>query len=591
MLTVVAGEGETSRMAAGYRAETQQPSGSYLPRHSPILNLSPNLSPESQPDSSSPVFELLDSNRRRTVQDIYGSLSHLTQDLVNLVNEEEAKSADAPAKKKRKMMVGDGANAMVSRHPTSRPRSHRRHRREGYSSLHNRHSSSAQPNADHPALPQTLYPEPARVPPISGPVLGEAVHRLNGVEANFASNRHDHQTVRQPRPFLIDLSNPSAENASQANAIQWQRMRAAVGGHPAYSSYNPAVISVGGVPCPPILAHSLPVSTQAHRSGVYRPGVDLNVNHGASTRESVMAQLRASIPNPPVLSTHRPHHQQPLTQQHPQAPHPQSGRRHENILPAHQPRLYTGHQSHPYAHHPRVSSEPGASAQRIHEMQCPAAFMNRPTAASLLVPDMSNPQQPTSAAPTLNPLNQLNSHMLRAGGPASGPAAMHPYARHLSQRLANRAMPLQLPIDSDPQLNYVQYPSFIIQLWSMFSNQGAASPYRMDLTDDITEIENYEALLNLAERLGEAKPKGLHKTEIEHLISYKYNPDVKRDSTKDQSSCVVCMCDFEEKQTLRVLPCSHEFHSKCVDKWLKSNRTCPICRSDASQRYQGPVKI
>ena len=56
---------------------------------------------------------------------------------------------------------------------------------------------------------------------------------------------------------------------------------------------------------------------------------------------------------------------------------------------------------------------------------------------------------------------------------------------------------------------------------SMFNNQGASSPYRMDITDDITEIENYEALLNLAERLGEAKPKGLHKTEIEHLISYK----------------------------------------------------------------------
>lgn len=70
MLTVVAGEGEQSRMAAaGFHSATEtQPSASYLPRHSPILNLSPNLSPESQSDSASPVFELLDSNRRRTVQ-------------------------------------------------------------------------------------------------------------------------------------------------------------------------------------------------------------------------------------------------------------------------------------------------------------------------------------------------------------------------------------------------------------------------------------------------------------------------------------------------------------------------------------------
>lgn len=35
------------------------------------------------------------------------------------------------------------------------------------------------------------------------------------------------------------------------------------------------------------------------------------------------------------------------------------------------------------------------------------------------------------------------------------------------------------------------------------------------------------------------------------------------------SRCVVCMCDFESRQLLRVLPCSHEFHAKCVDKWLK----------------------
>ena len=37
----------------------------------------------------------------------------------------------------------------------------------------------------------------------------------------------------------------------------------------------------------------------------------------------------------------------------------------------------------------------------------------------------------------------------------------------------------------------------------------------------------------------------------------------------DQTSCVICICDFEPRQMLRVLPCSHEFHAKCVDKWLR----------------------
>lgn len=55
----------------------------------------------------------------------------------------------------------------------------------------------------------------------------------------------------------------------------------------------------------------------------------------------------------------------------------------------------------------------------------------------------------------------------------------------------------------------------------MLGNHGPTGPYRVDLTDEFTEIENYEALLSLAERLGEAKPKGLNRGEIEQLPSYK----------------------------------------------------------------------
>lgn len=81
------------------------------------------------------------------------------------------------------------------------------------------------------------------------------------------------------------------------------------------------------------------------------------------------------------------------------------------------------------------------------------------------------------------------------------------------------------------------------------------------------EAENYEALLSLAERLGDAKPRGLNKIEIEQLPSYRFNAESVH--ATDQTTCVVCMCDFEARNLLRVLPCSHEFHSRCVDKWLK----------------------
>ena len=36
-----------------------------------------------------------------------------------------------------------------------------------------------------------------------------------------------------------------------------------------------------------------------------------------------------------------------------------------------------------------------------------------------------------------------------------------------------------------------------------------------------------------------------------------------------QTSCVVCLQEFEARQMLRSLPCEHEFHARCIDKWLR----------------------
>ncbi|GJU49990.1 RING-H2 finger protein ATL11-like protein [Tanacetum coccineum] len=45
--------------------------------------------------------------------------------------------------------------------------------------------------------------------------------------------------------------------------------------------------------------------------------------------------------------------------------------------------------------------------------------------------------------------------------------------------------------------------------------------------------------------------------------------------------CAVCLNEFQDDETLRLLPkCSHVFHRECIDTWLVSHVTCPVCRAD-----------
>lgn len=44
--------------------------------------------------------------------------------------------------------------------------------------------------------------------------------------------------------------------------------------------------------------------------------------------------------------------------------------------------------------------------------------------------------------------------------------------------------------------------------------------------------------------------------------------------------CSICLSNIEEKATVRILPnCKHIFHVECIDMWLFSNTTCPVCRT------------
>lgn len=63
------------------------------------------------------------------------------------------------------------------------------------------------------------------------------------------------------------------------------------------------------------------------------------------------------------------------------------------------------------------------------------------------------------------------------------------------------------------------------------------------------------------------------------------------------TECAVCLSVLEEQDTARELPnCKHIFHVDCVDTWLTTCSTCPVCRTEVEPRprlepepREGPV--
>nr|XP_018676083.1 PREDICTED: RING-H2 finger protein ATL64-like [Musa acuminata subsp. malaccensis] len=48
----------------------------------------------------------------------------------------------------------------------------------------------------------------------------------------------------------------------------------------------------------------------------------------------------------------------------------------------------------------------------------------------------------------------------------------------------------------------------------------------------------------------------------------------------EKLECSVCLAEFKQAERGRLLPrCNHRFHADCIDTWLQSHSTCPICRS------------
>lgn len=67
--------------------------------------------------------------------------------------------------------------------------------------------------------------------------------------------------------------------------------------------------------------------------------------------------------------------------------------------------------------------------------------------------------------------------------------------------------------------------------------------------------------------------------EIDQKVSK--SQKIKKDDNLLNEQCFICMDNYKVHELKRILPkCSHSFHKKCVDKWLKKRSSCPVCRDE-----------
>ncbi|KAK7386646.1 hypothetical protein VNO78_26980 [Psophocarpus tetragonolobus] len=105
---------------------------------------------------------------------------------------------------------------------------------------------------------------------------------------------------------------------------------------------------------------------------------------------------------------------------------------------------------------------------------------------------------------------------------------------------------------------------------------GPRESPRRDPNEDL-ENHNHNHNSSLQEPF-HASTTGLDESLIKSIAVFKYKKGV--GGSVAVTDCSVCLSEFQDDESVRLLPkCSHVFHVPCIDTWLKSHSSCPLCRA------------
>lgn len=99
---------------------------------------------------------------------------------------------------------------------------------------------------------------------------------------------------------------------------------------------------------------------------------------------------------------------------------------------------------------------------------------------------------------------------------------------------------------------------------------------------------SYNVHDNQLHELGPAEDTRLHRETFRDTLTIPYSPEERQFCSGDSNiQCAICLEDFVEGEMISVLACSasHAFHPTCINKWLESQSTCPVCRTPMTSTW------
>ena len=111
----------------------------------------------------------------------------------------------------------------------------------------------------------------------------------------------------------------------------------------------------------------------------------------------------------------------------------------------------------------------------------------------------------------------------------------------------------------------------------MFSNSSGSGRRQRRLIpfSNIGDFNSISIFEDLIRRLGRHE-NPTDEQILNELPETQIDDVTKLDSEK--KNCIICLEDFKNGDKATVLPCIHLFHTSCIQNWLKTQNTCPICK-------------